>query len=184
MEIHRVWWTEEACEINKIFDYHFLGEYKKYKHLHQVVSIKELLLKGVAIHHSGLIPVLKEIIEILFSKGLIKVLFATETFAAGVNMPTKTVVFTQMSKFDGQRRNFNTDEYKQMAGRAGRRGLDTFGSIYIVPMYELVSRQEARIMMTGKTSSIRSKFDLNYKHNFQTYRMLRKENMILSIYWY
>lgn len=154
---------EESANSIKLFNKFLLKHRERYEKTEQYHEVIKLLEKGIAIHHSGLIPVLKEAIEMIYAEGLIKVLFATETFAAGVNMPTKTVVFTQMSKFDGQKRNFNTDEYKQMAGRAGRRGLDTFGSIYIVPMYELVSRQEARIMMTGKTSSIRSKFDLNYK---------------------
>jgi len=154
---------EESANSINLFNKFLLKHRARYEKTEQYHEVIKLLEKGIAIHHSGLIPVLKEAIEMIYAEGLIKVLFATETFAAGVNMPTKTVVFTQMSKFDGQRRNFNTDEYKQMAGRAGRRGLDTFGSIYIVPMYELVSRQEARIMMTGKTSSIRSKFDLNYK---------------------
>lgn len=154
---------EESANSIKLFNKFLLKYRERYEKTEQYHEVIKLLEKGIAIHHSGLIPVLKEAIEMIYAEGLIKVLFATETFAAGVNMPTKTVVFTQMSKFDGQKRNFNTDEYKQMAGRAGRRGLDTFGSIYLVPMYELISKQEAKIMMIGKTSSIRSKFDLNYK---------------------
>ena len=154
---------EESALSTKLFNKYLLKYKHTYEKTEQYNEILKLLSKGIAIHHSGLIPVLKEAIEMIYAEGLIKVLFATETFAAGVNMPTKTVVFTQMSKFDGKKRNFNTDEYKQMAGRAGRRGLDTFGSIYHVPMYELLSKQEAKMMMNGKTSSIRSKFDINYK---------------------
>src|SRR5581483_10014383 len=65
----------------------------------QIIELKDLLVKGIGIHHSGLLPVLKEIIEILFSQGLVKLLFATETFAVGVNMPTRTVIFTELTKY-------------------------------------------------------------------------------------
>ena len=88
--------------------------------------LKKCVERGVAFHHSGLLPALKEIVEILFSKGWIKVLFATETFAVGVNMPARTVVFTSLEKHDDRQwRTLRTDEYIQMSGRAGRRGLDT-----------------------------------------------------------
>jgi len=155
---------EEAAEINKIFDFHFLGEYKKYKYLQQVVSIKELLLKGVAIHHSGLVPILKEVVEILFDKGLLKVLFATETFAVGVNMPTKTVVFTELKKFDGYikaMRYLNTGEYLQMAGRAGRRGIDTTGTVIYFPTKETPSAIMYRSILKGKYMEIKSKLKIN-----------------------
>ena len=79
----------------------------------------------IGIHHGGLLPILKETIEILFGEGLIKALFATETFAMGLNMPARTVVFTNAQKFDGKDMRWITSgEYIQMSGRAGRRGLD------------------------------------------------------------
>lgn len=155
--------AEDSARSVKLFKKSLLKYRDRYEKTEQYNEIIQLLAKGIAIHHSGLIPVLKEAIEIIYSEGLIKVLFATETFAAGVNMPTKTVVFTQMTKFDGKRRNFNTDEYKQMAGRAGRRGLDTYGTVIQIPMYEMLNKQEVRRMMMGKTSSIRSKYDINFK---------------------
>ena len=64
--------------------------------------------RGVGIHHGGLIPIVKEVIELLFQEGLLKVLFTTETFAMGINMPAKTVVFTSMEKFDGEEFRFLT----------------------------------------------------------------------------
>ena len=70
--------------------------------LPQVVTILPLLKRGIGIHHGGMLPILKEVLEILFQEGLIKCLFATETFSIGINMPAKTVVFTQARKFDGQ----------------------------------------------------------------------------------
>ena len=72
------------------------------KNLPQVKNILPLLMKGIGIHHGGLLPILKETIEILFGEGLIKALFATETFAMGLNMPARTVMFTSARKFDGK----------------------------------------------------------------------------------
>ena len=71
------------------------------RELPQILRLSELLSRGIAVHHSGLLPILKEIVEILFTRGLVKVLFATETFAMGVNAPAKTVVFAMIRKHDG-----------------------------------------------------------------------------------
>ena len=71
------------------------------RNLPQIEHLLPFLKRGIAFHHSGLLPVLKEIIELLFQEGLIKILFATETFSMGLNMPAKTVVFTDLKKFDG-----------------------------------------------------------------------------------
>lgn len=91
--------------------------------LPQILHLLPLLQRGIGIHHSGLLPILKEVIEILFQEALIKVLFATETFSIGLNMPAKTVVFTDISKWDGTATRWLTSgEYIQMSGRAGRRG--------------------------------------------------------------
>ena len=69
-----------------------------------VKEMKAMLETGIAVHHSGLLPILKEIIELLFQEGFVKVLFATETFAMGVNMPARTVVFTVLEKWDGEKK--------------------------------------------------------------------------------
>lgn len=91
-------------------------------------KLRELLSHGVAFHHAGVLPQLKDIVEHLFGMGLIKVLYATETFAVGINMPAKVVCFNSLEKFDGQNfRYLNSKEYFQLAGRAGRRGIDRFG---------------------------------------------------------
>ena len=103
------------------------------KKLPQIENVLPLLKKGVGIHHSGLLPILKEIIEILFGEGLLKVLFATETFSLGLNMPARTVVFARARKFDGEHfRWLNSGEYIQMSGRAGRRGLDDRGIVMLM----------------------------------------------------
>lgn len=108
------------------------------KKLPQIARMRELLMRGIGVHHGGLLPIVKEVVEILFSRGLVKVLFATETFAMGVNMPAKSVVFSHIRKHDGT--NFRTlepGEYTQMAGRAGRRGLDSTGTVIIIGGDEL-----------------------------------------------
>ena len=100
---------DEISLVDKIIHKHLskTDNYKKYIHLEQFYNLKRCLDKGVAFHHSGLLPVFKEIVEILFGhkdingkpKPLVKALFATETFAVGVNMPTRTVVFTSLEKY-------------------------------------------------------------------------------------
>ena len=103
------------------------------KQLPQIRRIRELLSRGIAVHHGGLLPIVKECVEILFAKTLVKVLFATETFAMGLNLPTRTVVFSGFRKYDNKAfRDLLPGEYTQMAGRAGRRGLDTVGSVILV----------------------------------------------------
>jgi ATP-dependent RNA helicase DOB1 len=97
--------------------------------LPQVQALLPLLKRGIGIHHGGLLPILKEIVEILFSEGLIKALFATETFSIGINMPAKTVVFTNTRKWDGKDFRWVTSgEYIQMSGRWGRRDASCLSS--------------------------------------------------------
>lgn len=156
--------AEESAEISKIFNYELRNYKKIYERSAQYIEIESLLLKGVVYHHSGLVPILKEVIEILFEKGLVKLLFATETFAVGVNAPTKTVVFPKLSKYsNGGFRCLRTDEYLQMAGRAGRRGLDKFGTVILLPTDELIDYPILKKMLIGKSPSIQSKFRLNYQ---------------------
>lgn len=156
---------EERTKISKIFNIHMHKYEKKYLFSKQYQTLKRLIHKGVAYHHSGLIHILKEIIEILFQQGLIKLLFATETFAVGVNMPTKTVVFTELKKpTNSKRRYLQTAEYKQMSGRAGRRGIDKTGTVIILPNYinNIPTRDDLRCIMLGKVPSISSKLSINY----------------------
>ena len=127
---------EEKKEVKLIIYKIFSTNLNYYKDLPSTMSIMELVNNGIAYHHSGLLPVQKEIIEILFQKGYIKFLFATETFSVGVNMPTKSVVFTELSKYDGisNHRILRSDEYMQMSGRAGRRGKDEEGYVIYCPL--------------------------------------------------
>jgi len=160
---------EEISIVENTFNY-YMKDYKKtYEILPQYQDVYSQLKKGVVYHHSGLIPILKEIIEILYSKGLVKILFATETFAIGVNMPTKTVLFSDLEKYDNKGlRSLRTDEYLQMSGRAGRRGLDKFGSVIILPTMELPDQTSFKNILTGKSPMLNSKFKLSYQFVLKT----------------
>lgn len=130
--------------------------------LPQVSAALPLLERGIGIHHSGLLPVVKEVVEILFQEGLIKALFATETFSMGLNMPAKTVVFKELRKFDGETtRYIASGEYVQMSGRAGRRGLDASG-ITILMCDERIEPKVAQDMMCGTAQPLMSSFRLGY----------------------
>jgi len=132
------------------------------RHIPQVEHILPLLKRGVGIHHSGLLPILKEVIEILFQEGLLKALFATETFSIGLNMPAKTVVFTSVRKFDGENfRWISGGEYIQMSGRAGRRGKDDRG-IVILMVDEKMEPPIAKEMLQGQADPLTSSFHLTY----------------------
>ena len=127
--------------------------------------IVSLLEKGIAIHHSGVLPILREMVEILYGKGYIKVLFATETFAVGINMPTKTVIFTSLSKFTEEgKRLLHSHEYTQMAGRAGRRGLDTKG--YVIHCNNMFQDEillnDYKGILSGRPQILDSKFKISY----------------------
>ncbi|GFR45796.1 hypothetical protein Agub_g7251, partial [Astrephomene gubernaculifera] len=102
------------------------------RQLPQILRLRELLRRGIAVHHAGLLPIMKEVVEMLVCQGYVKVLFCTETFAMGVNAPTRTVVFHSLRKHDGKNfRYLLPGEYTQMAGRAGRRGLDAVGHVLL-----------------------------------------------------
>lgn len=141
-----------------------LPNYQEYLNLPEYIKLIRLLRKGVAIHHSGIMPVFKEMVELLYSKGYIKVLFATETFSVGVNMPTKTVIFTDIYKFDGNHnRILYSHEYTQMAGRAGRRNIDTVGHvIHLNNIFNDVEIVNYKLMMNGKPQVLTSKFKISY----------------------
>jgi len=141
-----------------------LPNYREYINLLEYINLIDLLKKGIAIHHAGIMPVLREIVELLFEKNYIKLLFATETFAVGLNMPTKTVIFTGLSKFDGNgMRDLHSHEYTQMAGRAGRRGLDTIGHvIHCNNLFQCDSSNSYKNMLTGGAKLLTSKFKISF----------------------
>jgi len=171
--------TEDQREVIRVFDYYMRPYIKIYEHMPQYLTIKKLLERGVCFHHSGLIPIFKEIIEIIFRLGLIKVLFATETFAVGVNMPTRTIVFTELSKTTNRGKRFlNTAEYKQMSGRAGRRGKDTKGTVIILPLYEYPELLDIKNVMVKTMPHIDSKFKIDYSYCLKTVNNINIDNKI------
>jgi superfamily II RNA helicase len=141
-----------------------LPNYQEYLHLPEYINMVSLLQKGVAIHHAGVMPILREMVELLYAKGYIKLLFATETFAVGINMPTKTVLFTSLEKWDGNSmRLLYSHEYTQMAGRAGRRGIDTVGNvIHLNNLFKNNSLVDYKTMMKGQPQKLVSKFKISY----------------------
>ncbi len=153
---------DQEAMVKHVFDNALKSLSDDDRNLPQIQNILPLLVKGIGVHHSGLLPILKETIEILFQEGLIKVLFATETFSIGLNMPGRTVVFTNVKKFDGiQQRAITSSEYIQMAGRAGRRGLDDRG-IVIMMVNDKLEPEEARSIVVGQQDRLNSAFYLGY----------------------
>lgn len=153
---------EERAALTKVFENAIDVLPEADRELPQIRNILPLLRRGIGIHHSGLLPILKEVIELLFQEGLVKVLFATETFSIGLNMPAKTVVFTSVRKWDGQGfRWVSGGEYIQMSGRAGRRGLDDRG-IVIMMIDEKMEPQVAKGMVKGQADRLDSAFHLGY----------------------
>ncbi|KAI8148032.1 NUC185 domain-containing protein [Fennellomyces sp. T-0311] len=152
------------------------------KELPQILRMRELLGRGIAVHHGGLLPIIKEIVEILFARGLVKVLFATETFAMGVNMPARSVVFSGLRKHDGRGfRDLLPGEYTQMSGRAGRRGLDNTGMVIIACSGdEPPATSTLATMILGKPTKLESQFRLTYNMILNLLRVeaLKVEEMI------
>ncbi|MCO5612956.1 hypothetical protein L7F22_067229 [Adiantum nelumboides] len=145
------------------------------KELAQISRMRELLARGIGVHHGGLLPIVKEVVELLFQRGLVKVLFATETFAMGVNMPARSVVFSGIRKHDGHGfRDLLAGEYTQMSGRAGRRGLDATGVVIINAADELPE------MLLGQPTKLQSQFRLTYNMILNLLRVeaLKVEEMI------
>jgi len=141
-----------------------LPNYEEYLHLPEYVNTVKLLRKGVGIHHAGLMPILREMTEMLFARGFIKVLFCTETMSVGINLPVKTTIFTDVKKFNGEIiRQLYSHEYTQAGGRAGRLGLDKVGHvIHLNNLFRDVESTAYKIMMNGKPQVLTSKFKISY----------------------
>jgi ATP-dependent RNA helicase HelY len=135
----------------------------------------EGLMRGVAAHHAGLLPTFKEVVEDLFSRGLVKAVFATETLALGINMPARTVVLERLVKWNGeQHADITPGEYTQLTGRAGRRGIDVEGHAVVVWTPELDPVAVAGLAST-RTYPLRSSFRPSYNMAVNLVRQFGRE---------
>jgi len=139
-----------------------VGEYGLHGY-DRLESLRSLWETGCAYHHAGMLPAAKEIVEQLFTAGLVKLLFCTETFALGINMPARTVVVDQLEKFDGVDFSYlMTRAFNQIAGRAGRRGMDKVGYVYAQVIPEATDPREAERILHGRNEKIQSRFIASY----------------------
>ena len=141
-----------------------LPNYQEYLQLPEYIKTVQLFRKGIGMHHAGLIPILREMTELLFAKGYIKILFCTETMSIGINLPVKTTIFTDVNKFNGDiLRTLYSHEYIQAAGRAGRLGLDSVGHvIHLTNLFRNVDSISIKEMMKGIPQKLFSKFNISY----------------------
>lgn len=163
----------EKTEIKKL--YKTLCEKFELLNEKSAVSMLPLIERGIAFHHAGMLPTLKEVIERLFTSRLIKVIFTTETFSLGINMPAKTVVFDELRKFYGNfHSNLRTRDFFQMAGRAGRRGIDEEGFVYsrINPHY--ISFEEVYSTIYGHPEKVQSRFNASYATILNLYQKYKE----------
>eukprot|EP00002_Diphylleia_rotans_P024663 TRINITY_DN4877_c0_g1_i2.p1 TRINITY_DN4877_c0_g1~~TRINITY_DN4877_c0_g1_i2.p1 ORF type:complete len:1255 (+),score=283.88 TRINITY_DN4877_c0_g1_i2:46-3810(+) len=151
------------------------------RNLPQIRTIKESMKRGIGVHHSGLLPIVREMVEILFSRGVVKVLFATETFAMGVNMPAKSVAFTSIRKHDGKEfRTLQAGEFIQMSGRAGRRGLDQTGTVLLCCWDDILDLETLGTILIRKPIPLQSQFRIPYGMILNLHRVdnIKVEDMI------
>ena len=160
-----------------------LENWKEYVNLPECEFYIELLEKGIGIHHAGMLPVFREIIEMMYEQKYIKVLIATETFAIGLNMPTRTVIFNSLFKHDGtQMRLLQSHEFIQMAGRAGRRNIDTIGHVILLTNnYQPLSENEYHSLFHNKPKVLTSKFRITYNLILNYLENLSKEDFVEMI---
>ena len=169
----------------ELYNYEFLSEEEKVKisasfsslldkfdlkHEKSAIAMQPLIERGIAYHHAGMLPTLKEVIERLFTSRLLKVIFTTETFALGINMPSRSVVFDELVKFYGTYvRALKTRDFYQMAGRAGRRGMDTEGFVYVRLVPTQVTLDEVQYSLFGQPEPVISQFNASYATTLNLY---------------
>lgn len=138
-------------------------------------------IAGVGYHHAGMLPIHKEVVERLFTSGLLKLLFTTETFALGINMPARTVVFDLLRKYDGVQMDYmRARDYLQMAGRAGRQGLDQSGLVIAILEDEDLREAPLSRYHGGKVEPITSRFNLSYSTILNLYGHLGGKGLLAA----
>jgi len=177
---------EERGKILEIYD-NFCREYELWDE-DRTHSLRDLVKKGVGYHHAGIHPMLKEILERLFTQKLIKIIFATETFALGINMPARTVALDEVKKNYGRfYRALKVRDFFQMAGRSGRRGIDREGFVYSRVDTKAVKFQELKSIFRGSPEDIRSRFNASYATILNLYETYGEELLnihSLSFHYY
>ena len=173
---------KEQEEIKQIVDDYIVENPYLYKNKHI-----EYLLLGVASHHAGLLPGWKVLVEKLFQKGLIKVVFATETLAAGINMPARSTVISSISKrTDTGHRTLTPSEFLQMSGRAGRRGMDEIGYVTIVGTAFQTPEEVAELVLSD-ANPLESKFSPSYSmvlNLLQRFTLDEAKELVLKSFGY
>ncbi len=175
--------VSEKKEIEELVD-NCIEKYNLHN-LETAGKLKEELMVGVGRHHAGLMPQLKELVEILFAKRIVKVLFVTETFAVGVNMPARSVAYDALKKYDGRSfRPMQSLEFCQISGRAGRRGIDETGYVVVPHISRDLSFDELQTLVYGDIEYLESQFDLSFNsvlnlfsgHKSEEVRLILKRN--------
>ncbi len=139
----------------------------------ELEELRSLVSKGIAHHHAGMLPLHKELVERLFTSGLLRLLFATETFSLGINMPARSVVFASLRKFDGVGFGpLKVREYQQMAGRAGRQGIDDKGIVVSIVDDHRVQPQDIERLIGNDVEPVISRFNLSYATLINLHRTL------------
>lgn len=140
-----------------------------------------LVQKGIAYHHAGMLPTLKEVIEQLFTSRLLKIIFTTETFALGINMPARSVVFDNLRKYYGHYiRILKVRDFYQMAGRAGRRGKDKIGFVYCRINPRLIKPEQVKQIISASPEAVKSQFNSSYATLLNLYE--RYKDTVIEIY--
>ena len=156
--------SEESANIVKLFDKHLAPYRNLYEKCPQYHTMRSLVAKGIAFHHSSLIHVLKEIVEILIEQKMIKIAFVTTTFSVGINSSTRTCIFSNWKIFSNNKFDYiSTSEWLQCAGRAGRRNIDTYGKVIILPIDDLPKYDDLKEITCGSPQEIKSKFYYTYQ---------------------
>ena len=150
--------------------------------LRQIGLLFRLLPRGLAVHHAGLLPVVKMLVEELFQSGRLRAVFATDTLALGINMPARTVVIGEMSKWDGrQHRLLTPNEYRQMTGRAGRRGIDERG-VSAILYSPWVSFERTLGIVTGDLLPLESAFKPSYSTAMNLWQQPGDQERLADLY--
>jgi superfamily II RNA helicase len=152
------------------------------RRLRQVALLFRLLPRGLAVHHAGMLPVIKMLVEELFASGRLRAVFATETLALGINVPARTVVLGDVTKWDGEMRRLVTpNEFRQLTGRAGRRGIDTRG-VAMLLYSPWVSFQRGMEVAQGELLPLYSAFRPNYNTALNLWHKPGDEDRLADLY--